>query len=158
MQFCNIVGHIVFISHVEIIVSVVAHEHKGVLPVTSILVVGVADGLIHHYLRLGSCSNRESSNGDVDGLDGWRTAFALAKKSYPTIIHIAVHLVEGVLAFVAEQIVVGIEFLAFGSIHSVIPNAIAEQQQIFRHIVLGGSFVVEHPHIAAVGIDIWGST
>ena len=57
-----------------------------------------------------------------------------------------------------EQIVVRIQFAAIGCEHSIIPHAISEKQEIFRHIFCLGCLIGQHTQITAIGIGIWGST
>ena len=65
IEFSHIISHIVGINHVEIVVAIITHEHQGILPSSSILVLHVVDGLVNQDLCLCSRCHRESSHGYI---------------------------------------------------------------------------------------------
>ena len=58
------VGDIVGISHMEIVVTIVSHEHQYVLPSTHILVLCIVDGFINDILRI--CNRIDSESPDTN--------------------------------------------------------------------------------------------
>ena len=51
----------VHISHMQIVISVVAHEHNDVFPVTGILVKGIVYGFVHERFGIAHFGYRESA-------------------------------------------------------------------------------------------------
>ena len=157
-------GHLVGGLHVRVVVAVVAHHAYLVLPRTGIFVLGVADNLIHQCLRLVWGAGRQTTNSYI-GLAGIGGAVAVGGLYHLLIIQqteeivadVAVYLTERVLALVAQQIVVGIVAAPLAGEHTVVPSAIAKQQQVARLIVRCGGTVVQHFQIAAVGSGIGGA-
>lgn len=145
-------------SHVLIVVAVVAHEHERVLPDTGIGIGSIADDLVYHYLGLSCGGDGESTYGNILQLTGGIKAGPLSQNAQPAVAHIAGHCTEGVLALIGQQIVVGIESLASGGKHAVVPHTVSEKQEILGFVCLRGSSVGEHAQIAAIGIGIGGAT
>ena len=139
----------------QVVVTVVAHEHQFVLPGSRVAVLGIGDGLVDHDLRLVDTCHGESSHGDVVHVFGQGVAaLAVVESCEEAVVDIAEHGVERVLALVAEQIVIGIEGAAVAGEHAVVPYATAEEQQIAGQVGVGGRAVVEHLQVAAVGVGI----
>ena len=90
----HIISHFIRILHVEVVVTVVTHEHQGVLPGTCIFVLHIVDGLINHNLGFFGCSHRESSHGNILQLRFRISAFSFADDTQPTIAYITVYLTE----------------------------------------------------------------
>ena len=156
----HLLGCNITVAHVEVAVAVVAHKHHHVLPGAGIVVIHIADGLVHHNLRVGRCRYGEAADAQVKhvGLAVVAIlqvdALAIVEIAEEAVIDVAVHLIEGVLALVAEQVVVGVEVAVAAGEHAVIPHAVAEEQQIARQVGIGLCPVVKHLHIAAIGVGV----
>ena len=136
-------GSIIYVAHVEIVVSIVAHKHNNVLPIASILVACIVDGLVHNGLRIDNRSNRESPNAEVFLVDiGRINTFTLVHKRVPAIVYIAIGQAERVVAFISEQVIINIEIPTFRCYHTIVPHAVAEEQERLRYFGFGGSTVV----------------
>ena len=93
----------------QIVVTIVAKEHHRVLPASGILVVHVVDGLVDHSLGIVGVTHREASHGHIKQVGCFGVgALAVVKQGIETVVHIAGNLVEGVLAFEGEQVIVGV--------------------------------------------------
>ena len=155
MQRLDVVGVLVLVVHVQVVVAVVAHEHQFVLPGAGVTVLGIGDGLVYHGLCLFYARHGEASHGDVVHVFGHGiAALAVVESCEESVVDIAKHRVERVLTLVAEQIVIGVESAAVAGEHAVVPYATAEEQQIAGQVRVGGSAVVEHLQVAAVGVGI----
>ena len=62
----NHLCHFVGIAHVLVVVAVVAHKHHHVLPAAGIFVLGVAYGLVNHYLCFFCGAHGEASHSHVE--------------------------------------------------------------------------------------------
>ena len=58
-------GHAVGILHVAVLVAVVTHKTKSVLPDASFLVIDIAVDFVNNNLSIGRCSCRDASDGNV---------------------------------------------------------------------------------------------
>ena len=58
-------GHAVGRRHVRVVVAVITHHTDSILPGTRILIISVADGLVHEHLCLFERAGRETSHGDI---------------------------------------------------------------------------------------------
>ena len=65
MLYRYTVGHSVGIAHVQVLVSVVAHKHDGVLPCTCIGILGVCNGLVYHCACVVGMYNGETANSHI---------------------------------------------------------------------------------------------
>ena len=131
------------VFHMEIVVSVVAHKHNNVLPIASILVTCIVDGLVHNGLRIDNRSNRESPNAEVFLVDiGRINTFTLVHKRVPAIVYIAIGQAERIVAFISEQVIINIEIPTFRCYHTIVPHAVAKEQERLRYFGFGGSTVV----------------
>ena len=87
---CHLVSHKIGILHVQIAIPVIAHEHYRVLPRTAVAVLGVVDGLVHHYLRLRIAHYGETSHADVEFVDIHRfQTFAVVEHSMEAVVDVA---------------------------------------------------------------------
>ena len=155
VQCLDIVGIVVLVVHVQVVVTVVAHEHQFVLPGSRVAVLGIGDGLVDHDLSLVDACHGESSHGDVVHVFGQGVAaLTVVESCEEAVVDIAEHGVERVLTLVAQQIVVGIETAAVAGEHAVVPHAASEEQQIAGQVSVGRSAVVEHLQVASVGVGI----
>ena len=85
---------LVGIVHVEVVVSVVAHEHYDVLPRSGILVPGIAYGLVDHYRGVCDVSHREATYSHIEHISRlWVAAFAFVEETEKTVVDIAIYLV-----------------------------------------------------------------
>ena len=153
------------ITHVDIVVTIVTHEHQGVLPVTSIGILHITDGLVDHHLSVGLRRHGETADSHVAHIEfltpvtGTKVgALAIIEVGVEAVIDITVDSVERVLALVSQQEVVRIETPTVGGQHAVIPHTATEEQEIFGLVGLGLCPVIEHLHITPVGIGIGGAT
>ena len=142
----------------NIVISIVTHEHDGVLPGSAILILAVIDGLVDHDLRLGYCGYRESAHANVLQLTSCVGACTFGQNAHPAVTCIAGCLAKRVLALIDEKVIVWIKPLAVGCEHAVVPNAVAKEQQILRHVGLCRSSVLQHSEIATIGIGIGCAT
>ena len=147
------------IVHVQILVAVVAHEAKRVLPAACILIVGVADDLVDEDRSVGLAAGREATYAHIGAIVAEQArAFAIVEHTEEVVAHVALGLAEGVLALEAEQEVVGRIVAPVAGKHAVVPCSVAKKQQIAGHIGLARCAVVEHLQIAAIGIGIGSAT
>ena len=151
----HLLRHRLGVVHVAVVVAVVAHDADGVLPGSGIVVACVADGLVNQNLSLVSRAYWESSDGHVR-LVGRQDIgpFAVVHQTIVVVADVAVGSAEGVLALVAEQEVIRRIVLPVGGQHTVVPGAVAEEQQESWHVGLRLRTVVEHLQIASVGIGV----
>ena len=153
----HIICHIIGILHVEVSVSVIAHKHQGVLPGACIGILGIADGLVYQHLGIFCISYRKTTYGYILQFTVRIQSGSLAEHAEPTVADEAGNGTEGVFTFKAQQVIVRIQDSATGGKHAVIPYAIAEEQEIFRHICLALRLIGKHAQIAAVGVGIGGT-
>ena len=73
----------------NIVISIVTHEHDGVLPGSAILILAVIDGLVDHDLRLGYCGYRESAHANVLQLTSCVGACTFGQDAHPAVTCIA---------------------------------------------------------------------
>ena len=151
----DILGRCVDVAHVEVVVAVVAKKHQRVGPGAGIEIIGVGDDLVHHHFGLSVGGDGETSNGNVELVArGGIESLTVVEQAEESVVHIAVNLTEGILTLPAEQVIVGIEVLTSGGDHAVVPQTVAEEQQIFWRVIGTGGAVVEHLEITAVGIGV----
>ena len=155
---CYIICHIIGIGHVQVVIAIITHKHQGVLPCSGIGIGGIIDGFIYQYLGFCRCGNGESAHRHVLQFTLRMTASPLAQDAHPAITHIAIDGTEGVFALIAEQVIVWIQVSAILSQHPVVPYAVAEEQEILRHICLRSRLVGQHTEIAAIGVGIGRAT
>ena len=158
MVLGSFVGCIVHVAHVHIIITVVAHEHEGVLPGAGITVLGIADDLVHHHLRVVLGCHGESSHSGIgqagrplNGIAAGGEGLAVVQQAEELVGHVAVGFAERVLALVAQQVVVNRGRAPVVGQHAVVPRAVAEQQQVAWLVGLARGTVVQHFHISLVG-------
>ena len=155
MELHDFLGSVVGITHVHIVVAVVAHEHDDVLPVAGVAVLGVGYGLVDEHLGLGIRHHGEAPHGHVNLIGHSRAyAFALVEQAEEAVVYVATGFVVRVLALESQQVVVGVEAATVGGEHTVVPHAVAEEQQKAWPVGIRSSPVVEHLQVAAVGIGI----
>ena len=143
------------LTHVHVAVAVVAHEAECVLPVAGVGIGGVVDDFVDHDFGLGLSAGRQTAHADVGAVAlGQAGALALVEHTEEIVADVAHGLAERVLAFIAQQIVVGRSLTPVGGKHTVVPGPVAEEQQIARHVGLALSTVVEHLQVAAVGVGV----
>ena len=145
----------VYIVHVDVLIAVVAHENQHVLPRTSIGILNVTDGFVYHDFRFAFRGNGESTYSHIQLI--WTHGigtFTIVKQGIETIVYVTMDFVEWVLAFIAEQVIIGSSGLPVACVHAVIPCTITEKQQVFRHIVLFFCTVVQHFQILTISIGI----
>ena len=154
-------GHLVGTGHVGIAVSVVAHHADGVLPRASLIVVGIADGLVDEDGGLFHSPRRESPYGHIGlALIGIATErglldlFAIIEQAEEVVAHKAVDGTERVVALITEQEIVRVTAAPLRAMHAIIPGPIAKEQEVTGHIGLCRSPVVKHLQIAAIGRGI----
>ncbi len=132
----HIICHLIGILHVDVFVSVIAHKHQGVLPGAYIGILGIADGLVYQHLGIFCIGYREAAYGYILQLTVRIQSGSLAEHAEPAVADEAGYGTEGVFTLKAQQIIVWIQGFATGGKHAVIPYAVAEEQEIFRHIGL----------------------
>ena len=141
VQGLHEVGRLVGVAHVNVVVAVVAHHHDGVFPVAGVAVLNIAYGLVYHHLGILFRVDGQSAHGHVAHVelaDRRRCkvgALAVVEIREEAVVYIAVHGAERVVALVGKQEVVGVEVLALGGEHAVVPYAGAEEQDVFRRVV-----------------------
>ena len=150
----HIICHLIGILHVEVPVSVIAHKHQRVLPGAYIGILGIADGLVYQHLGFFYIGYREAAYGYILQLTVRVQSGSLAEHTEPAVADEAGYGTEGVFTLKAQQVIVRIQVSATGGKHAVIPYAIAEEQEIFRHIGLALCAVGKHAQIAAVGVGV----
>ena len=153
----HIICHLIGILHVDVPVSVIAHKHQGVLPGAYIGILGIADGLVYQHLGIFCIGYREAAYGYILQLTVRIQSGSLAEHAEPAVADETGYGTEGVFTLEAQQIIVGIQVFATGGKHAVIPYAVAEEQEIFRHISLALCAVGKHAQVAAVGVGIGGT-
>ena len=154
----NLVGNEVGVGHVYIIVAVVAHEHYSVLPCTAVAVLGIIDGFVYHYLRFGIAHYGESSHADVELVYVHRSeTLAVVEHGVETVVDVADAAVVRVLTLERQEVVVGVLARVVRRNHTVVPKTIAEEQEVFRAVVLASGAVVEHLHVAAISRSVGGA-
>ena len=147
----HLFGYGIGILHVAVVVAVVAHEHYFVEPCRSSGILHVALYLVNHCLGIGSCGHGETSDCHIHLVDIQRAqSFAVVKHAVKRIVDIAKSLVERLLAFVCQQIIVSLHLSAFGREQAVVPHAAAEKHEILGLIGCGCGAVVQHLQITAV--------
>ena len=57
---CHGIGHSIGVFHVQVVVSIVAHEHDDILPIACVLVAHVVYRLVDHRLGIGFQDHREA--------------------------------------------------------------------------------------------------
>ena len=152
------------ITHVDVVVAVIAHEHQGVLPVAGIGILHITDGLVDHHLGISFCKYGEAADSHIAHVEflpfvtcAEVRTLAIIKISEETVIDIAVDGIEGVFALISQEEVIGIEALTVGGQQTVIPHATTEEQEILRQILLCLCTVVEHLHVTAISVGIGGT-
>ena len=153
----HIICHLIGILHVEVAVSVIAHKHQGVLPGAYIGILSITDGLVYQHLGFFCISYREAAYGYILQLTVRIQSGSLAEHTEPAVADEAGYGAEGVFTLKAQQIIVWIQGSATGGKHAVIPYAVAEEQEIFRHICLALRLIRKHAQVAAVGVGIGGT-
>ena len=149
---------VVGIVHVTVGVAVVAEDGNDILPTSGIGILHIVDGLVGEGLRVVDGRDGEAAYGEVEfvgrhGVD----ALAVVEQAIEAVVDDTVHLVVGVFALIAEQQVVGGKAAAVGGEQAVVPLAVAEEKKVLGHVGLACGAVVEHLHIAPVGIGIGGA-
>lgn len=155
IESCDGFSHGIFITHVKVAIAVVTHKNECVLPGAGIAVVGIVDYLVHHDFCIGFGRGRYASDGQIEFVSAHGIiAFAVVEESEESVVNIGIHFVERVFRFEAEQIIVNGGIAEVGGKHSVVPCAVAEEEQIAWQIGISLSAVVEHFHVSAVGVGI----
>ena len=153
----HIICHLIGILHVEVAVSVIAHKHQGVLPGAYIGILGITDGLVYQHLGFFCISYRKTTYGYILQLAVRIQSGSLAEHAEPAVADEAGYGTDGVFTLKAQQVIVRIQGSATGGKHAVIPYAVAEEQEIFRHISLALRLIRKHAQVAAVGVGIGGT-
>ena len=132
MVLLNECGHLVGSSHVDIIVTVVAHHADGVLPRAGILVVGIVKQFVCQHLCFFLRSGRQATYGHIrlsqihrHTVSHLLNLFLIIEQTEEVITHITVHMTEGVLTLKTEQEVIRIIAFPLTAAHPVIPGSIA---------------------------------
>ena len=100
------------VSHVDVIVAVVAHHAERVLPGASLFVAGVADYFVNDNGRIVGVAGRYASYGSVGLVFAYHVAaLTVVQHAEVVVAHVAVRLAIRVLALVAEQEIVRREVL-----------------------------------------------
>ena len=99
---CDAVG----ILHVGIIITIVTHKTKQVLPRTGIIVVDVAFYLIYHASGIVSRSCRDTSYSHISLCRQHIAPFAVVHQTEIVVRHIAIGGTRRVLTLIAEQEIV----------------------------------------------------
>ena len=119
------------------------------------MVVHVVLYLVHHDGCVVGTTRRDAPHGSIRLVVGHHVAaLAVVQHTEVVVRHVAVRLTIAVLALVAQQEVVGRAVLPRCRQHAVVPRTVAQQQQVARHVVLRLRTVVEHLHVAAVGVGV----
>ena len=139
----------------QVFVTVVAHEHDDILPVAGIGIRFIGNDLVDHRFGIIFRHHGKPSHADVELVLLHRVeSFAVVEESEKAVVHIAMGLAKGILALESQQEVIGIQGCTVGSQHPVVPHTVAKQQQRLGQVLLVGSPVIEHLHVAAIGIGI----
>ena len=86
-----------------IIIAIIAHEENGVLPCSSVFIIGVCNGFIHQHLSLVFRSDGESTYCHIKFIHPQRLGtFAIIKHCKEAIVYIATSSVERLFTFEAE--------------------------------------------------------
>ena len=142
----------------QIVVAVITHIHDDILPTTRIAVGHIVDDFVNQYLCITVVAHREASYRHILLVaESHIHTLAVIEQRIETIVDIAVEGVKRILALKAKQVVIGTQLLTDIGVHTVVPHAVAEQQQVFRHICIGLRTIVEHLQITTIGIGIGGS-
>ena len=123
----DILCHLVFVLHVQVVVTIITHIHDGVLPRASIFVLHIVDCLIDHHLGFIWGTDWETPYCHVLLFYGWIGTCAFRQNAHPTIADIAIQVTEWILALITEQIVVWRKSLTLRYQHTIVPNAITEE-------------------------------
>ena len=101
-------GHHLGIVHVAVVVAVIAHKADGVLPVASVVVITVANGLVNKYLCFRLVADGEATHGHIGLVAAEHIGtLAIVHQAEVVVGDVTVGLAERVLALVAEQKIVG---------------------------------------------------
>ena len=138
----------------EVGVAVVGHEADRVLPIAGILVQTVADGLVNHGLGFLDGAGRQSANGSITEVVDHVAALVVVEHAEIVVRTVALSLAHRVFRLVAQQEIVGRIVLPVAEHHAVVPCAVAKEDQVAGLILLALGPVVEHLHVAAVGVGI----
>ena len=141
----------------DVSVSVIAHKHQRVLPDACIGILSITDGLVYQHLGIFCIGYREAAYGYILQLTVRVQSGSLAEHTEPAVADEAGYGTEGVLTLKAQQIIIWIQVSATGGKHAVIPYAVAEEQEIFRHVSLALRLIGKHAQVAAVGVGIGGT-
>ena len=165
MQRMNRLYSLLSIAHVDIVVTVVAHKHDGILPVAGIGILYITDGLVDHHLGVSLRRDGETADSHITHVEllsfvscakiGTLTIIKIGKEA---IINITVDGIEGVFTLVSQEIVVRVQALAVGCQHAVIPYAVAKEHKILRQVFLRLCPIVEHFHVSAIDVSIGRTT
>ena len=152
-------GYGIGIVHVLVLITIIAHEANGVLPRACLLVVDIVFYLVDSNLRLLSRTGRYTTYSHI-GLvaDDNATSFVIVQHTEVVVGDIAAGFAIGILALIAQQEIAGRTIAPSVQQHTVVPRAIAQQQEVAGHVLLAFGPVVEHLQITAIGIGIRGST
>ena len=143
------------IVHVAILVAIVAHHDDGVLPGTGLCVQDIADGLVDSGVSIFGRTCGDSSYGYVYLVGEHVGSLTIVEQTEIVIADVALRFAEGVVALVAEEEVIGRCREPLLRAHAVVPGTVAKEKKeawTLRNVIAGT--VVEHLHVAAVGIGV----
>ena len=139
----------------DVVVAVVTHKAEQVLPRARLLVVHIVLYLVYDDGCLVSGAGGNASYGGIGLVAGNHIAtLAIVEHAEVVVAHIAMSLAVGILTLIAKQEIVGRVALPGWRQHAVVPGTVAQQQQEAGHVVVSLCTVVEHLHIAAIGVSI----
>ena len=114
--------------------------------------------LVYHHLGSLHRSHGESAHTHVGQVCPEQVVpFAIVEQGEIVVAHVALGLAHGVVAFIAEQQVIGRGIVPAREFQAVVPCSIAEEQQVAWPFLGCGRTVVEHFQVAAVGIAVGGA-
>ena len=129
----------------QVVVAIVAHKHQRVLPCATVCVGAVGNGFVNHSFGIGLVIHGEASHRHVQFVvRGGVQSFAIVEQSKEAIVNVTGGLAERVFALVAQQQIVGVERFAGRGEQTVVPHAVAEEQQIAWQVGIVLCAVVQH--------------
>ena len=138
----------------QIGVAVISQETQRILPGTSLFVGIVGLNLIYQYRGFLQGPGRQTAYGSIELVRQHIAAFTVVEQTVVVVCDIATYLTERILALITEQEVVRRCVAPVARQHAVVPGTIAKQQKVTWHRAILPCPIVEHLHVAAIGIGI----
>ena len=137
-----------------IVVSIVAHHANHISPRAGVLVLHIINRLVHQNLGFRLRRHRETADTQIYLIFHQIISFAIIQKPEIVFHHETGGMAERILRFVTKQIIIRIKTTRVGRYHTVVPHAVAEQQEVAGHIGIRRCTVIQHFHKTAIGRSI----